>query len=118
MDFFFSILKPKCCFICCSIQTQIKFCHIKSTFSPNVWLAYKATSLYLLKPNTHRHTQGSIFVSSHLWSVMFHSSYKSEVEASAKTVLEEDGGTAAVEAAPRDDSHPVTQQVGLVHVVG
>ncbi len=49
---------------------------------------------------------------------MFHSSHKSEVEASAKTVLEEDGGTAAVEAALRDDSHPVTQQVGLVHVVG
>lgn len=49
---------------------------------------------------------------------MFHSPYNSEVEASTKTVLEEDGGTAAVEAALRDYSHPVTQQVGLVHVVG
>lgn len=49
---------------------------------------------------------------------MFHSSHKSEVEASTETVLEEDGGPAAVEAALRDDSHPVTQQVSLVHVVG
>lgn len=49
---------------------------------------------------------------------MFHSSYESEVEASAKTVFEEDGGTTAVQASLRDDGHPVTQQVGLVHVVG
>ena len=57
-------------------------------------------------------------LTSHLWSVMFHPSYKSEVEASTKTVLEEDGGPAAVEASLRDDCHPVAQQVGLVHVMG
>lgn len=55
---------------------------------------------------------------SHLWSIVFYSSYKSEVEASAEAVLEEDGRAAAVEAALRDDSHPVTEQVRFVHVVG
>lgn len=54
----------------------------------------------------------------HLGSVLFHSPYKSEVETGAKAVLEEDWGTAAEEATLRDDSHSVTQQVGLVHVVG
>lgn len=49
---------------------------------------------------------------------MFHSAYNSEIEASTKTVLEEDGGTTAVEAALRDDSHSVTEQVGFIHVVG
>lgn len=49
---------------------------------------------------------------------MFHSPHNSEIEASTKTVLKEDGGTAAVEAALRDDSHSVTEQVGFIHVVG
>lgn len=35
---------------------------------------------------------------SHLGSVLFHSSYESEVETSTKTVFEEDRGAAAVEA--------------------
>lgn len=48
----------------------------------------------------------------------FHSSYKGEVEASTKTVLQKDGRTAAVKAALRDDGHPVTKQVSLIHVVG
>lgn len=49
---------------------------------------------------------------------MFHLSYKGKIEASTKTVLEEDWGPAAVKASLRDDSHPVTQQVSLIHVVG
>lgn len=65
-----------------------------------------------------KHKQGFILICSHLLSIMFHFSYKSEVETCTKTVLEEDRGTGAAEAALRDDRHPVTQQVRLVHVVG
>lgn len=54
----------------------------------------------------------------HLWRIVFHPTHKSEVEACAKTVLEEDGGSAAVEATLREDGHPVTEKVGLIHVVG
>lgn len=61
---------------------------------------------------------GSVLTGSHLDHVVFHTPHNGEVEAGAKAVLEEDGGTAAVEAALRDDGHPVAQQVSLVHVVG
>lgn len=89
-------------------QTMIIFWqYIKSTFKQNVF-TLKAERIQ---------TYSFGFISSHL-SVVFHPPHKSEVETSTKTVLEEDGRTAAVEAALRDDSHPVTQQVGLVHVVG
>lgn len=35
----------------------------------------------------HKYTTGSLFLSSHLESAMLHAAYKSEVEASTKTVL-------------------------------
>lgn len=49
---------------------------------------------------------------------MFYPSYKGQIKTSTKAVLEEDGGTAAVEASLGDDSHPVAQQICLIHVVG
>lgn len=49
---------------------------------------------------------------------MFYPSYKSQIKTSAKAVLEEGGGAAAVEASLRDDRHPVAQQICLIHVVG
>lgn len=49
---------------------------------------------------------------------MFHSSHKSEVEASTEAVLQKNGRTTAVKTALRDDGHSVTQQVCLIHVMG
>lgn len=49
---------------------------------------------------------------------MFYSSDKSQIKTSTKAVLEEDGGTAAVQTSLRDDSHPVAQQICLIHVMG
>lgn len=40
-----------------------------------------------------------LMCTAHLGTAVFHAAYESKVEASTKTVFEEDGGTTAVEAA-------------------
>lgn len=59
-----------------------------------------------------------MWISAYLWDFRFNSPYNSQIKTSTKAVFEEDGGAAAVEASLRDDGHPVTQQVCLIHVVG
>ena len=49
---------------------------------------------------------------------ILHPAYKCQIETDSKAVLEEERGAAAVELSFGDDGDAVTQQVGLVHVVG
>lgn len=48
---------------------------------------------------------------------ILHPAYKCQIEADSETVLEEEGGSAAVELSFGDDGDAVAQQVGLVHVM-
>lgn len=48
---------------------------------------------------------------------IFHAAYECQIETSSKAVLEEEGGSAAVQLSFGDDGDAVAQQVGLVHVM-
>lgn len=49
---------------------------------------------------------------------VLYAAYKRQIEADSKTVLEEERGSATVQLSFGDDGDAVTQEVGLIHVVG